>query len=94
MRRPRKPVPLAIKGLTYNVTDDLYEIKENGITYKMPLELTRSLKEYFKSTAVRSTFQNVESWYNSLLKDQKRQVIREGQITDSSDGFYPDPVFE
>ncbi len=93
MRRPPHPLRLELKGLTYNPASLLYEISENGIVYGIPLELTRLLKHYSKAGETEGE-PLIASWYKSLDKEAKKQVIRNGNIPSHADGFYPDPEFD
>lgn len=93
MRRPRKPTPLGIADLNYNLKSCRYEIAERGITYHMDLEHTRNLKEYFKGIAMRGYETKISDWYNKLDKVTKKEIIRTGIIQSIND-FYPDQSFE
>lgn len=93
MRRPRRSVPLCIASLHYNPQTKLYEITEEGITYAMPLELTRGLKEYFAwhGPGDRRT---MATWFAQLKLDEKDGVQRSGNVPQSPDDFFPDPTYE
>ncbi len=89
MRRARHPVPMAIKRLHFDVQQNCYVIIESGITYKMQIEMTRRLKEYFRSDNVRTKDHNVTTWYESLSKEERKQIIRINAPEEASE-FYPD----
>lgn len=94
MRRPSHPLNPELKGLTYNPKSCLYEISENGITYAIPLELTRLLKTFVRSGTIPPGEALLASWYKSLDKANKRLIKREGNIPDLVTDFYPDPEFD
>lgn len=94
MRRPSKPMNNELRGLAYNIATSLYDIVENGITYSMPLELTRTLKIYCKSWTADKNNLLLDSWYNHLPKVEKKLVIRRGRIAVKGDDFFPDPDFD
>lgn len=86
-------MPPALWHLKYNPQSGFYEILEDGITYKMQLEETRSLKDYFRDFRTESgtKFPSIEGWFNVLPKLAKKRVIREGNIKPPEyNGFYPD----
>ncbi len=89
MRRAKHPVPMAIKELHFDVQQNGYVIHDAGITYKMPLEMTRSLKQYFVWDNVRTKDHNVAAWYDSLSKEERKQIIRINAPEEAGE-FYPD----
>ena len=89
MRRAKHPVPMAIKGLHFDVQQNCYVITDAGITYKMPLEMTRRLKQYFVWNNVRTKDNNVATWYDSLSREERKQIIRINAPEEASE-FYPD----
>ena len=91
MRKPRHPRSLALAGLKWNHTTSMYEITEGDITYSMPLELTRSLKDAFINNAA---CKSIADWYNQLDKADRKFVIREGFVQQEDQDFFPDPEFE
>jgi hypothetical protein len=93
-RRPRHPTPLEIR-ITHNPKTGLYEIIQEGITYCMPLELTRRLKQYYR--IIDNTGQgvaNMKMFYNDMSKDEKAQIIRKGISQQPGDNFFPDPEYD
>ncbi|HVT83623.1 MAG TPA: hypothetical protein VHD35_00400 [Chitinophagaceae bacterium] len=91
MRRAKHPVPMAIKELHFDVQQNCYLIVDAGITYQMPLEMTRRLKQYFVWNNVRTKDHNVADWYESLSKEERKQVIRIN-APEEANGFYPDAL--
>ena len=73
-------------GLNINLQTGLYEISELDITYSMPLETTRILKQHFQNNASGRVFE----WYKNLDKVTKATVVRAGRIEIIGDDFYPD----
>lgn len=95
MRRARRPLPPALWHLKFNPGSGYYEIQEEGVTYKMQLEETRSLKDYFKDfrTASGTIYPTVEGWYVDLPKEAKKRVFRDGKLKPTEhNGFFPDTV--
>ncbi len=93
-KRPRHPVPLEIR-INHNPSTGLYEIVQDGITYCMPLELTRRLKNYYK--IIRNTGQgvaNMKMFFADISKEEKAQVIRKGVENKPEDQFFPDPEYD
>jgi hypothetical protein len=98
-RRPKHPRPYGLLDLTIVPGTDLYQKKENGITYQMPLELTRLLKEYyryFKDGTEEGTekYPTMQRWYRDLKKEDKKKVIRLGNLPKETNDFYPDAEWE
>ena len=91
MRRPAKPMPPPLRELQFNPKSGYYEIQENGITYKMRLEETREIKQYFR-TSTGALYPTVSDWYRLTNRDARKKVLREGDVPDAEpNGFYPDP---
>lgn len=89
MRRARKQRTYALLSLHFNIGTQLYEISAAGVLYQMPLESTRSLKEYFKQPDA-----TLEAWYLGLTKEERRVVLRTGNIRASDSDFFPDPQYD
>jgi hypothetical protein len=97
MRRARKPLPPALWQLQFNPRSGFYEIREEGITYKMQLEETRSLKDYFRDFRTNGGvhYPTVAGWHLDLSNQTRKKVVREGNIKPGeNDGFYPDISYE
>jgi hypothetical protein len=99
MRRPRNPMPLALHALSRNRTTGLYEIGENGIIYSMELELTRKLRDDFRSFRMGTQegtgkFFTMARWYRDLPKELMRKVTRSGNLPPVQNDFYPDAEHE
>ena len=92
MRKKRYPVPNEIKDLYYDYTQQAYLISENGITYSMQIEQTRSLKQYWYDNRYAGT--SIASWYNSLKNDEKKKVKRTGNVPEEKRDFFPDNGYE
>jgi len=96
MRRARYPMPPALRELSFNPKSGFYEIEESGIKFRLNLEETRSLRDYFR--AYRATgcndFPTVANWHQDLENRERKRVVRSGDVPvlpPGSDGFYPDP---
>lgn len=87
-RRPPKPMPLALHALSYDIPSGKYKIREGEITYYFTLEHTRLLKQYYKINSSNSF--SIAGFYNSLSKEDKKTVYREGYKSPTND-FFPDP---
>lgn len=83
-------MPWFLKDLSFNNTSGWYEISENGITYHMTIEHTRSLKEYFKAHSSGT----IEEWYDNLAKIDKKSMERSGRIRTVDNGFRPDVEYD
>jgi hypothetical protein len=97
-RRARNPRPYELLDLNFNPKTNLYEKTEAGITYGMPLELTRQIKNYFRYFPLPShggLFRgpSLAKWYDDLQKDLKKQVVRTGDVPQKSDDFVADPEY-
>lgn len=90
MRRARHPLPIFLSDLTFNRVTGWYEITYRGITYKMTLEHTRLLKEYFKANSKGT----IADWYHNLDRADKRTMEREGNIREIDNGFRPDVSYD
>lgn len=90
MRKPRSSRSMKLINLSYSIKSGLYEIKEEGILYGMPIELTRQLTRYFCNNSINS----IADWYNSLDRQTKKQVIRIGVEPTIDESFIPDPSFD
>lgn len=85
-------MPPPLHDLRFNPKSSLYEIEENGILYRMHLEETRSIKEYFRSSRG-AFYPTVADWYRFIDNATRRRVLREGGVLirpPGADGFYPD----
>ena len=93
MRRPSKQMPPALWHLNFNPKTGFYEIKEAGILYRMDLEETRNLRDYFRhfNHCGGTEFPTVASWYKDSGKTVKKNVSREGAVPNKPVDFYPDP---
>ncbi len=90
-------MPPALWQLKFNPKSGFYEIQEEGITYKMQLEETRSLKDYFKDFRTEGGVQYpmVSGWYSDLANNSKKKVSREGKVRPGeNNGFYPDISYD
>ena len=77
MKRAKHPLPTILKKyLSYNQSTGYYEITEEDITYHLTLEQTVLLKQYFHDHSREKP--TLESWYNSLSKEEKKKVNRTG----------------
>lgn len=96
MRRAAKPMPPQLWTLQFNPKSGFYEILEEGITYKMELEETRSIRDYYRhyQGSGWNDFPTVAGWYKDLKNGVKKLVIREGNIKQVPDGFFPDPDYQ
>ena len=95
MRRARNPMPPALRDLYFNPKSGFYEIEEIGIKYRMNLEETRKLRDYFRSyrAAGWNDFPTVAGWYQDQGNRERKKVIRSGEVPEllpGADGFYPD----
>ena len=95
MRRPRNPLPYGLHDLRNAAAPGLYEKSEAGITYTMPLEVTRHLKNwwrYFHMGTEEGTEKHpsMARWYRDLPAAMKKQVQRSGAPPEPDD-FHPDP---
>lgn len=88
-RRARKTISIAIP-LQYNVKTGLYEHTENGITYKLTFQQYNDMKEFYRGS--NGFDPNITTWYNSLDRFAKKEVILVGQPTPPDD-FMPDPEY-
>lgn len=86
-------MPLRIANLHYNPATQLYEITEDGITYGMPLEVTRGLKEFFVWYGPNDA-KTVADWFQQLKLHENDQVIRTGNVPQAPDDFYPDVSYD
>ena len=91
-------MPPQLRELAYNPRSGYYEIQEDGILYRMDLEETRLLKDYFRDFKTNSgrDYPTVAGWYQDLKRDAKKKVARAGKVPalpPGADGFYPDPVY-
>jgi hypothetical protein len=77
-------------NLNYSIKSGLYEIAEEGITYGMPIELTRQLTRYFCNNSNNT----ISDWYYSLDRQTKKQVKRIGFEPTIDESFIPDPSFD
>ena len=96
MRRARYPMPPALRDLSFNPKSGFYEFEESGIKYKMNLEETRSLRDYFRVylTTGWNEFPTVAGWFQDQRNEVRKRVTRSGDlpsIPPGADGFYPDP---
>ena len=95
MKRARHPASLRLAGLKYNTRSGAYEILEEGILYSMDLELTRSLKTYFKwFDPAHAKVRNMKAWYNSLSREERARVFRSGALPPQRTDFFPDPDYD
>lgn len=98
MRRSRRPTPLILSDLRYDPEKQLYSRTQEGITYSMPLELTRHLKEYYRDYDGKldggHAYPSMDRWYRDLSKQQKQQVIRTGNVPVPKSDFFPDPEYD
>jgi hypothetical protein len=86
-------MPPALWHLNFNPLSGFYEILEEGVTYKMQLEETRALKDYFRNfrSIGGTNYPSIAGWYNDLAKDTKKMVLRDGKVKAAEhNGFYPD----
>lgn len=62
------------------------------------MELTRHLKEYFRNydegIGGKINYPSVAKWYADLTKEQKKQVIRTGNLPSAKEDFFPDAEFD
>lgn len=97
MRRSRNPTPFALKDIHLNPETNLYEKKQDGITYGMPLELTRHLKDYYHhyhpGLSGKLDYPSMDKWYRDLSNEQKKQVVRTGNVPKDKSDFFPDPEY-
>lgn len=89
MRRAKHPRAYALLGMKWNGKTGLYEISEAGITYGMSLEVTRSIKDYFRVNEKNT----VADWYKQLPKGEKATVTRVGYQEAQDSDFYADPEY-
>ena len=97
MRRASKPLPPALWHLQFNPKSGFYEIREGDIIYKMQLEETRLLKDYFRDfrTQGGTKYPSVSGWYSDLANHTKKKVAREGDKEPGEhNGFFPDMSYE
>ncbi len=94
-RRAPHPKPLGMR-IERNITTGLYEVHEENITYAMPLELTRQLKEYYRGfrPAHQQHYPTMDRWYRDLNNEQRKQVKRSGNVPQDPVDFFPDPEWE
>jgi hypothetical protein len=83
MIRSRRPIPPYIRNLTPSgIKNGMYDITWDGITYTMPLELSKNLAYWFKDFANNSE-PSLTQWYEALAPEQKEQITRTG-LADTS----------
>lgn len=90
-------MPPALWHMQFNPKSGLYEIQEEGVTYKMQLEETRSLKDYFKDfrTVGGIHYPSVSGWYSDLANHTRKKVVRAGKVKPGeNNGFYPDDCYD
>jgi hypothetical protein len=91
MRRPTHPTPYLLKKfLRYNQASGYCEITQDDITYHVTLEQTVTLKNYFRHNEKATPGE----WFNSLSKEERKKVLRTGNITYDDNGFHPDYIPE
>jgi hypothetical protein len=91
MRRARHPLPLFLRDLTFNPNTGWYEITERGVTYRMKMEHTRLMKEYFNANSQGT----LNDWYTNYLKrEDKKTMERAGNIREIDNGFRPDVEYD
>lgn len=88
-------MPPALWPLNFNPKSGFYEIEEAGFLYRMNLEETRELRNYFRhfNHCGGTEFPTVAGWYSFIDSNTRKKVIREGNILVPKlavDGFYPD----
>lgn len=90
-------MPPQLWELQFNPKSGFYEIKENGVTYCLRLEETRLLRDYFRGHRSGKVVKSptISNWYKSIKKEDKKQVIRSGEISENLSDFtqdieYPD----
>jgi len=89
-------MPPELWQLQYNPKTGFYEIEEDKVLYKMQLEETRSLRDYYRffRSGGGVLYPSLSRWYKDLPAASKKKVIREGDIPAQADGFYPDPEYQ
>lgn len=94
LNMPRRPlsIPAIIKDLqAVRNRPGYYSITRAGITYTMPLEQTRELKQYWRGyVSPERDRRSMQDWYSHLPNEIKKLVERAGDVPDVDDGFYPD----
>ena len=73
-RRPQKPLPPALFKMKYDPSNNRYFFTEKHITYFLTLEHTRLLKEFIRGDSSAT----VAAWYESLDRQTKKNIFREG----------------
>ncbi len=81
--RPRHPNTIRLQ----RNNKGLYDIAEGGIVYSMPMELTSSIKTYFIYLNG-SDKRTIVEWYKGLTKEDKKKVVRTGNLPGVDDGYY------
>jgi len=90
MSRKKSPsVPSSI-DLQFNSKTGLYETIENGITYQLTYSQMNGMKMFFKHNGYMA---QVNTWFNSLTKVEKKAVKRTGEPKEPDD-FIPDREWE
>jgi len=85
-------MPPQLWELQFNPKSGFYEITENGITYRLRIEETRLLRDYFRGHRSDNgeTVPTIAGWYKSVSNPLKKQVERSGSIPIPPPDFYPD----
>lgn len=94
-RRAKVPTPLGLR-INHDTKTQLFYVDENGITYWMPMELTRDLKLYYHHfpSGHQSHYPTMARWYSDLTKEKKKQVKRTGNIPQTPSDFFADPEYD
>ena len=59
-----------------DVDPSIFELKENGATYNIGLEMLKNLKKFFRRLKTKKNlFPSLLLWYKGLSRDQKKKVM-------------------